>query len=431
MNWKTLLLAGLAGSIGFSIPAVAQEDSVLVRPVMPDDFDRGRNESVAERARPDYDPIGIHAGSFVLRPRVETGLGYDSNIYLMKQDKTDAAYAVLAPSLQASSAWSRHALNFTASTNLRRYFGESDRNETTWNAGTLGRLDLTSSFSLTGEAQFAKLAENTLSGAIASQQAAFSRYRRDYYSLRGEYRSGQLRSFLKADETVFRFSDMNLSDGTFIDQGDRDRNVKRVVGQVEYAFTPSVSAYGQGTYDWTNYDRALLLSGDDNRDSEAYRMIAGFNFDLAGMMRGTLGAGYIRRNFDSVLYRTVSGLSVEGRVEFFPSELTTVTVQAQRLLEDSNINQTTAFFSNTLSTRVDHELLRNLILNARGELEYQDYLNSDRHNWLYRASTGARYLVDNRFSVALNAQYASRTTQAGYSSGFSDFRGQLSLIIQK
>ncbi|GLT01102.1 hypothetical protein GCM10007897_24930 [Sphingobium jiangsuense] len=431
MNWKKLILTGMAGSIGLSTPGFAQDDSVLLRPVVPDDFDRGRNESVTERARPDYDPIGINTGSFVLRPRVELGLGYDSNIYLMKENETDAAYAVLSPSIQASSAWSRHALNLTASSNLRRYLGESDRNETTWNLGALGRVDVNNAFSLTGEAQFAKLAENTLSGAIDSQLAAFSRYRRDFYGLRGEYRSGQFRSFVSADRTSFRFSNMTLSDGTGIDQGDRDRDVTRAVGQVEYAFTPSLSIYGQGTYDWTDYDRALLLSGQDNRDSEAFRLIGGFNFDLAGLLRGTLGAGYIRRNFDSPLYNTVSGLSVEARVEMFPSELTTVTLQARRALEDSNINQTTVFFSNSFSARVDHELLRNLILNARSEVEYLDYVGSRRHNWLYRASTGARYLVDNRFSLGLSAQYTSRTTQAGFSSGFQDFRGQLSLIVQK
>ena len=431
MEWKRLALAATLGSCTFAIPVFAQSDSLLIKPIMPDDFDRGRNESVTERARPDYDPIGINTGAFLVRPRLETGLGYDSNIYLMRSDTTDAPYAVISPSVRASSTWSRHRVDVMASTNLRRYFGESRRNETTWNTGALGRLDINNALSLTGEAQFAKLAENTLSGAVSSQQAAFSRYRRDYYNVRGEYRSGQFRTFLTADNSVFRFSDMTLSDGSRIDQTDRDRNVKRAVGQVEYAFTPSVSAYGQGTYDWTDYKRPQLLSGADNRDSEAYRVLGGFNFDLSGLLRGTLGVGYIRRNFDSVQYRTVSGLSAEARIEFFPSALTTVTLQGQRMLEDSNINQTTAFFSNAVSLRADHELLRNLILNAQGELEYQDYLNSPRHNWIYRLTTGARYLVDNRFSIAVNGQYARRDTQTGYTNGFNDFRGQVSLIIQK
>ncbi len=412
---KTRFCLTIAGCFAASVPALAQQESVLIRPALPDDFNRGGNESVTERARPDYDPIGIDAGSFIVRPRVETGLGYDSNIYLTESPATGAAYTVFTPSVAANSTWSRHSVTMTGSANLRRYFGESDRNETTWNAATLGRLDVNSALSLTGEAQFAKLSENTLSGAIDSQAAAFSRYRRDYYGVRGEYRSGQFRSFLALDQSVFNFSDLTLSDGTQIDQSDRDRNVKRITGQVEYAFTPSVSIYGQSTYDWTDYDRALLLSGLDNRDSEAARIIGGFNFDLAGLLRGTIGAGYVRRDFRSSSYKNTGGFSAEARVEFFPTYLTTVTVQAKRLLEDSNINQTTAFFNNTFSVRADHELLQNLILNAEAEVQYQDYIQSPRRNWVYQLSTGGRYLIDNRFSLRLSTQYTERDEQLPFS----------------
>ena len=33
--------------------------------------------TVASRERPDFDPLGTRLGSFILRPQVEEGLGYD------------------------------------------------------------------------------------------------------------------------------------------------------------------------------------------------------------------------------------------------------------------------------------------------------------------------------------------------------------------
>ena len=36
--------------------------------------------TVASRARPEYDPQGVRVDSFVVRPRMEEGFGYDSNV---------------------------------------------------------------------------------------------------------------------------------------------------------------------------------------------------------------------------------------------------------------------------------------------------------------------------------------------------------------
>lgn len=421
---------GLFCAMMAPVAAHAQE-SLMVEPVLPDDFDRGRNVGVVDRLRPDYDPLGITAGSMIIRPRVQTDLGYTSNVYLNETNAESSALVTVSPYVSATSDWSRHQLSLRGGATLRRFFGHSDRNENSYNAAILGRFDATPQIAITAEAQQAHIYETPLNGENDGQLAVLSSYDRTFAGLRGEYKSGQGRAMVSIDRTIFNFNNIDLNGGALIDQHDRDRSINRITGQLEYAFTPSVSVYGQLSYDDTDYERRLLLDGNPNRDSDAYRIIAGFNFDLAGLARGTLGAGYTRRSFDASQYGRIAGLSVETKIEFFPSELTTYTLRARRIIADSAISNTTAYFDNRASMRVDHELLRNLILNGAGEIAYIDYYGSTLHNFVYRLSGGARYLVNRQFGLETSLSYSSRTSNSTtLGNEFNEFRGQIGLVYQ-
>lgn len=417
---------------GFGATSALAQESLMIQPVLPDDFDRGRNISVVDRPRPDYDPLGINVGSFIVRPRVQADLGYTDNVFLTENNRAKDGYAALSPFVSASSDWSRHQVSARVGATFRRYFDETDRDENSYNLGLLGRFDVNPSIALTGEAQHSRLYESPLNGETDSPIAALSKYDRSFFGARAEYRAGQGRATLSVDHTVFNFKDIDFGNNIVVDQTDRDRDVTRLTGQVEYAFTPSLSVYGQGSYEETDYQRALLNSLDPNRDSNAFRIIAGFNFDLAGLARGTVGAGYVRRDFKSGFYKTISGPSIEAKLELFVTELTTVTFQARRIIADAAISNTAGFFDNRGSVRVDHELLRNLILNLQGEVAYIDYFDNPLDTTLYRVAGGGRYLINRSFSLEANLGYSNRSSEAAVlGSEFRELRGQISLIFQR
>ena len=49
--------------------------------------------TVASRERPDFDPLGTRIGSFMLRPQVEEGLGYDDNVFGASRAGSAAGYS--------------------------------------------------------------------------------------------------------------------------------------------------------------------------------------------------------------------------------------------------------------------------------------------------------------------------------------------------
>ncbi len=425
----SLCLALLLSATGMIAHA---QETLLIQPTLPDDFDRGRNISVTQRVRPDYEPIGIRFGSMVALPQISLSGGYSDNLYYSKTAKQGDGFIDITPAVVVRSDWSKHSLTLRGDTTIERYFSESARNQTSWNLGALGAVEIGSSIRVLPEVQIGRKFETPFSGETSATNAVLSSYLRKFASLRGEYEAGQTKLTLALDDSIYDFSNIEFSDGSLTDQSDRDRSLLRVTGQAQYAFTPSIAAYVQAGYTRTTYDNELLLIGQPNRDSDGYRLIGGFNFDLSGFLRGSIGLGYVQRDFDS-FYRKIGGFSAEGKLEYFPSELTTVTLAVRRVIEDSSISSNSGYFDTRTSLSVDHELLRNLLLRLAGEYARQSYIDLDSRSDVYRITGGAQYLSNNWLSLNFNLGYTGRSTSGSevLGQGFSEFRGQLGVTFRR
>jgi hypothetical protein len=392
-------------------PAAAQVgEDLTVQPAVPQDYDRGRNVSVLEQPRPDYAPLGVPIGRLRLFPRIESGGGGTSNTYLDSTDAVAAPYVYLQPSVRLVSGWSRHFLQISGTSTRRDYIGEAKRNERLWNIGAQGRVDIRRSFQVETAVNASRNVENLFSGEVVSTVAALSRYRRDFASVKATYTGGRMRAFALLDYVDFQFAPVPLASGGVRDQSDRNRKITRLTGQFEYARTPSIALFGQLSGSRTRYSRDLL-TGSPNLSSGAVRLLGGANIDLAGRIRGTIGLGYSIRDYDANAYKTVRGLSVETRVEAFPSPLLTVGIIGQRTIEDSALGNRSPFWNTRFSLRADYELLRNMILSAATEYSRQRYIDSPLSSDTYRAIASGRYTISRRVSLKGSLSYNRRSSK--------------------
>lgn len=433
--WRGRASAGLLGGLAVVLachagPAHAQVgEGLLVPPLVPQGFDRGRNVSVTEEATPDYNPLGGRLGSFLLFPSVELGGGATTNVYSSAVDPISVPYLYAEAAARLQSDWNRHSLAIRAAGQDREYINQSRARERTYDLGLTGRADLGRSSSVTGELSSARFVENQFSGEVVPTIAALSRYRRDYASLRGVYQEGRTRLTLATDYSAFTFSDVPLLDGTTRSQATRDRSIARVSGQAEYATSPSVSVYAQLAYANISYDRPLSATVP-NRDSNSYRALAGVNFDIAGKARGTVGVGYVRRSPTASIYQTVGGLSAEARVDLFVTALTTVTISGRRVLEDTQLNQL-VFFDNRVGATINHALLRNLILRAEAGYSHQTFPSSTQRSVDFiQLGTGARYLSSRRLVLEASARYNNRAGSGTVGGGFDEARVEAGVRYQ-
>lgn len=400
----TLLIAPAGLLVATSAAAQDQDlqGGLVIQPVIPQGLGRGRNVSVDEQARPDYTPLGIPIGGMVLNPRVEIGGGGTTNTYLNPIQAVSSVFVSQRASASLNSRWSRHSLQISAATINREFIGQSKRNEHLWSANAAGRLDVSRAFRIDASLNASRSFENLFSSEVTPTVAALSEYRRDYGSLQATYTQGRVRSFVLVDHAEFRFEPVPLLTGGERDQGNRDRKISRISGQVEYARSPSVSFFAQLNATKTDYDQ-LSSTGRPNADSKTARVLGGINVDIAGQIRGTIGVGYSIRDYKSSLYPTIRGLSAEINFDTFPTRRLTIGMTARRTIEDSVRGSLDPAFDTRVGLHADYELLRNLILSGTG-----DYSHRPRSGDTYGASASGRFLASRRLSLRSTVSYTHR-----------------------
>jgi hypothetical protein len=406
MTWHWTMLIAPVGLLVATSAAAQDQDlqgGLIVQPAIPQGLNRGRNVSVNEQARPDYTPLGVPIGAMILSPRLEVGGGATNNAYFNPNRSVASVFLLQRASATLNSQWSRHSLRLSASDINREYIGESRRNEHLWSADAAGRLDIGRALQISANVNASRNLENLFSTEVSPTIAALSEYRRDYASIQASYTQGRVRSFVLLDRAEFRFEPVPLIAGGEIDQGNRDRKITRLTGQVEYARSPSVSFFTQLSVTRTNYDQDLR-SGLPNAESKTARLLGGVNVDIAGQVRGTIGVGYSIRNYDSHLYRDIRGLSAEIDVDTFPTSRLTIGMNAQRRIQDSARGNLRPSFNTSIGLHADYELLRNFILSGATNYSHQRTSGD-----AYGASASGRFLASRRVSLRSTVRYNRRS----------------------
>jgi hypothetical protein len=246
--------------------------------------------------------------------------------------------------------------------------------------------------------------------------------------VRGVWQLNRFRTTAAFEDRYYAYNNVPAQDvdtgvvsGTLVNT-DRDRNEWRFVGREEFAVSPDTAVFGQIGYAEDSYNHPFIVvplsTGPNpptetvNRNSTEFRGLVGANFDFAALMRGEFGVGYVDRTYTTDgahRYPTISGAMFEGKLEYFPSELTTVTLVASRLVEDAIYSISSGgYFDTSVNLRVDHELLRNLLLNAGVGYAEDDYEGADRHDHVLSFQGGANYFVTRSIGLGVTVNYADR-----------------------
>jgi hypothetical protein len=413
-----------------SVPTAARAQnsgSLLVTPVLPPGFSSVEDQGVAERARPDWQALGLRLGAFTLRPMASIAAGATSNAYLTRADNESSAFATTSAAVDLASGWSRHYLSLRASGQLTNFAGKSELDTKSWLLGASGRYDIHSTLQVAASGDVARDNESRFEGEAISANFAVSPFIRESAAIRANYNPGRLGVQLTANYRHLHFLPVTFQDGSRADQSIRDRGFADVALQGTYARTPSFGLFALVGASRTRFDEPgtpqLLQS-----DSDGVRVLGGLNLQLEGFATGSLGVGWSRRRYDDARIGTHSGLSVETRVELLPRDTTTITVNARRQLSDANPT-TGPFWETLVGVTVDQEVRRNIILSATGGYTQQHYLNQlTTGSSAINAGASATYLISRRMEARANLLY--RTSDARSAGSLSEARGNIGLVLK-
>lgn len=369
-----------------------------------DNFSRDRNVSVLERPHPGYEALGVNLGGFMLWPKVTASSEYNDNVFATGVNEIDDVVFQVTPQLTLTSDWPRHWLQAHASGTFNRYASETDQNSDDYSVGVDGRLDVLRTANLAGGVDFSRLTEPRTSAGTEGQPSPVE-YRLTTVYVSGARTFNRLKLSARVDWSDYDYLD---AAGNF-SQDDQDRQVTLITGRADYAVSPDAAVF----VEITGNDRSYRLSSSPiingspefpnfvNRDAKGVGGLVGANFEIATLVRGEIGVGYQRQDYKSDVFHDYSGLGARAKVEWFPTQLTTVTFTGSRSVEDAALAGASSYLATNLGLRVDHELLRNLILSANGTYGGDDYRGIDRDDQRYGLGLSASYLMNRRVGLTL------------------------------
>jgi hypothetical protein len=366
-----------------------------------------RGVGVRDRARPDYDALGIRVGQFLAYPELDLGASYESNIFGDQNNPKGDVLFEVTPSVRMESDWANHALGVHATGTIDRYVDTSSQNFEDFEVGADGRLDIDRTANLTGAFDYGRVTESQIDsdfGASLSEPIQYNLTR---------FQVGAMKKFnrLTLNGTFVRahYDYDSSSGGGVISVRQLNRNVSVATGRANYEVSPDTSVFVQGAYNFRSY-RLKPPETPLNRDSQGYDATLGVQFMLTNLIRAELAGGYLAQYFKDGPRSSVQRPSVRGKIEWFPTALTTVTANVDRKVEDSDTVTAQAYIDFGGGLQIDHELRRNIILTVRGQYDNDSYIGIDRTDQIKVGRVYATYQMNRDVGLELGYTRTGRSS---------------------
>ena len=358
-----------------------------------DFFIRNKYEAVTDRSQPEFDPLPIRTDGFEISPEVSFTAGTTSNLFATSENEVDDYFLGVVPSIALNSTWSRHALGLRGRVDHIEYGDTSSESRTNLNLGADGRIDVSREVNLFGAFQADDLTEPRSNIASLDNATEPVEYTRVGGEAGLQYQSGRLRLRGAVGLESFDYDDVELDNGLFQDQDFRDRDVTSVVARTSYAVERDWAVFAEIDYSEADYDAPNIFTAL-NRDFSSASLRVGTDFELRNLIRGDIGIGAFQSEYDDATVDDVSGLSVDGNLQWFASQLTTLSFGAGRGVIDPGLIQSNAAVRTNVSARADHELRRNVIITGEARFTNFDFENIDRDDDRWNIRAGATWKLN-------------------------------------
>ncbi len=378
-----------------------------------------------------YEAGGVRAGSFIVRPNVVEGFGYNSNVQGFKGGR-GSSFLDTTASVQARSDWDRNALFVGAALDDRRYFDVPSQNFTTWSANIGGSIDVGRDRI---DARYDHQNLTQIPGALdftsVSQPVAF---RVDTADISYTARTSGRLTFVP-ELTVSHYDFDSFSSGTTrVDQSYRNRTVLQGALTTRYQIGAQQDALVVVRGTNIDYSSAGTV-GQPKRNSNGFSILGGLDYPAPGSnFRFRVLAGVQARYFTAAAYKNLTTPIVEASVIWTPTRLTTVTLLARRDIEDPTDDSIAGYTFTAARLSVDHELRRNVTLIGFGEILQADFPSASvagnglttreagTTQTIYNAGAGANWLLNRYLRVGGQFSVAYR------SGGGNSYTSTLSLL---
>jgi hypothetical protein len=337
-----------------------------------------------------FDPVGITAGSFRLRPAIEVSGGYDTNPARTTAGGGASNFGIVAPELQVNSSWSRHELTANLRGSYTSYGAAPSQDRPAFDGKIDGRIDVTSLTRIDLESRLlvatdnpgspniqAGLARLPVSTDIGGSIGLGQRFNRFDVAIKGGL-----------DRTTYQNS--VFTDGTTASNDDRNFDQYSTQFRTGYELTPGVKPFLEIDADTRHHDLAVDRSGFD-RNSQGRAAKLGSTFELSRILTGQLGFGYLERSYTDRSLPDLKGPTFDASLTWLASALTTFKLTAVTSANESTLAGVSGVFTHEVGIEVDHAFRTWLDATLKFTGDRDAYVGQPRLDNRYAASAALTY----------------------------------------
>lgn len=359
---------------------------------------------VKTRVHPEYAPVGLRFGDWVVNPTFRAGALYDSNVFSAPSNQQSDIAAVLGADLSAHTLWERHGIHLDLATNSLAYRNHPGLDETNATLRAAGHFDVDHSTQLLGAAKAAFLHEEV--GSLTSPTGAVEPTPFTFLSgeliLRKEF--GRLTTAVGARVDSYNFGSTVAQNGTIITQDARDGQIYVGSGRADYAFSEKSAVF----VSFEGNSRDLRGTPTQSLSSEGYRALTGLDLEFTHLIKGEIAAGYLQQNFFDPTIGDISGPAYRAMLTWSPSRLIDVYFNAEQIVTVVSDTTASGVLANALQLGVDYEFRPNIVLSTALAYEKDRFQGQPREDNVYAFDARVKYELNRIASVSLRYRFTRR-----------------------
>ncbi|ULR44677.1 outer membrane beta-barrel protein [Rhizobium sp. K102] len=371
---------------------------------------------------------GIPLGTFVLRPSVTQSINTETT----KDGNTRQRRAFLETDAAATltSDWGRHQLSVTSEGAWQRNISGEGEEQPSFKINGDLRLDLpqdTVAHLTAGYNFYREDTDDPDAIANATQQSDVQEFsagasvQRDFGILRGTTALALTRSI---------YSDATLASGATVALSDRNQTTGTLRGRVGYELSPALIPFIEATIGRTLYDETRDSAGYE-RSGHSYGAKAGVEVDLGEKLKGEVGVGYERADFEDNRLSSIDTATLDASLLWSPIRGTDVNLDLQTSIQPTTTAGESGYVSHALTTTVTHQLRDNLVGTIIGGVVWRDYPTDSTVNdeLVYTAATGLTWNINRYLDLTSTLGYELTTRKEGSDS--QQWRAGLGLKLKR
>ncbi|MBU4528232.1 MAG: outer membrane beta-barrel protein [Hoeflea sp.] len=354
---------------------------------------------------------GFMLGSLTLRPTLAQRVVHESINY--GASKTSRIYSETTLSGTLQSDWSRHQLSVEGSATYQKNLSGTGTESPSANLDVRLNLDLLNDMTgIVGAgysySQESRTDPNAIAGATT--QSGIHELRA---SIGLQKDLGVLRGTTSLEVTRRIYGNATSATGGSILVDDRDTLGAELTARIGYVVSPALIPFLEASVGREKYDQRIDNTGAE-RSSTTYGARGGAEFNFGEKLSGELGAGYVLRSIDDSKLSNLSGLTLDGEINWSPRRGTDVMAGLSTTLESA----TTAGESGSVVYEFDTSLTQQIHsavvarLGASAGLRDYDARSGRRNQQSYGVSTGLTWNINRYLDLEADASY-TRTKEPG------------------